>query len=46
MQAFYDQNNKIFFGDAIEFGNCKMLDTAKPYVLDCENFKVEPIKHD
>ncbi len=46
LQAFYGQNNKIVFGDAVEFGNCKMLDTAKPYVLDCENFKVEPIKHD
>jgi predicted phosphodiesterase len=41
MQAYYDQNRNIAFGDAIEFDNCKMIDTAKPYVLDTDNFEIK-----
>jgi alpha-tubulin suppressor-like RCC1 family protein len=45
MQAFYDKNGDIVFGDAIEFGNCKMLDTAKPYELDEETFTIKEAPH-
>ena len=31
----------IAFGNAIEFGNYKMIDTAKAYVLDTEQFAIE-----
>lgn len=41
MQAFYDTNRNIVFGDSIEFGNCKMLDTAKPYVLNASSFETK-----
>ena len=43
LQAFYDDNRNIVFGDAEEFGNCKMLDTTNAYVLDTENYKIEKI---
>ena len=43
MQAFYDQNGEIVFGDAVEFTNCKMVDTAKPYELDIDKFKLKKI---
>lgn len=45
MQAFYDKNGDIVFGNAIEFGNCKMVDTAKPYELDVETFEVKEAPH-
>lgn len=41
MQAFYGKTGDIEFGNAIEFGNCKMLDCAKAFVLDVENFTVK-----
>ena len=44
LQAHYDENRNIVYGDAIEFENCKMLDTANAYVLDCKDFKVEVVK--
>ena len=40
LQAFYDKTGKIVFGDAIEFDNCKMLDTADAYELDTYTFKI------
>ena len=43
IQAFYDENGKVAFGDAIEFENCKMIDTAKPYKLDTKNFTITTI---
>lgn len=43
LQAFYDENRKIVFGKAIEFENCKMIDTTKPYELDCETFEVNAL---
>lgn len=42
MQAFYDENGNIGFGKPIEFGNCKMLDCAKSFILDCDKFEVKP----
>ena len=44
LQAYYDENRNIAYGDAIEFENCKMLDTTNAYVLDCKDFKVEIVK--
>lgn len=41
LQAFYDANGNIAFGDAIEFDNCKMIDTARAYVLDTDKFEIE-----
>ena len=43
MQAFYDENRNIVFGKPIEFGNCKMLDCAKPFILDTNKFEIKPI---
>ena len=44
IQAFYDKNGKIVFGNAIEFRNCKMLDTARAYELDCDAFTITEIR--
>ncbi len=41
MQAYYDKNFNICFGKAVEFNNCKMIDTARAYVLDTDTFKIE-----
>lgn len=35
-------NYDIRYGKALEFGNCKMIDTAKPYVLDTDSFTLRP----
>lgn len=39
LQTDYDENLDIVFGEAVEFANCKMLDTAKAYVLDTADFR-------
>ena len=44
MQAFYNEKRDIVFGEAKEFELCKMIDTAKPYELDIENFKINVAK--
>ena len=41
LQAFYDENRKIVYGDAIETGNIKMIDNANSYVLNTEDFTIE-----
>lgn len=38
LQAFYNSDDEIEFGEPIEFRNNKMLDCARPFVLDCDNF--------
>lgn len=43
IQAFYGEDRKIVFGDAMEFDNCKMVDTAKPYLLNTEDFTLTKI---
>lgn len=43
LQAFYGPDGTIVYGDAIENGDWKMLDTANPYELDTENFEVKKI---
>ena len=43
LQAFYNKNNEIVYGNALEFGTCKMVDTASAYVLDTETFTIEKI---
>ena len=43
LQAFYDRDYNIVFGKAIEFDNCKMIDTARPYVLDVDKFEIEEV---
>ena len=40
LQAFYNHNGNIEFGEPIEFNNVKMIDTAKPYLLDVDTFKI------
>lgn len=44
IQAFYDKDGKIVFGKALEFRNCKMLDTARAYELDCHTFTITEIR--
>ena len=44
IQAFYDKNGEIVFGNAIEFRNCKMLDAARAYELDCDTFTITEIR--
>ena len=41
LQAFYDSDRNIVFGDAIEFENCKMVDTANAYELNTEDFTIK-----
>ena len=43
IQAYYNKDRKIVFGDAIEFENCKMVDTAKPYELNTEDFTIKVV---
>lgn len=43
MQAFYNANGNIVFGNPIEFDNCKMLDCAKSFILDTDKFEVKPL---
>ena len=43
MQAFYNENGNIVFGNPIEFDNCKMLDCAKSFILDTDKFEVKPL---
>lgn len=46
LQAFYDVRGKIIYGDAIEQGNLKMIDTTNAYELDTDHFEVKVIKKD
>lgn len=41
LQAFYDINRNIVYDEAIEFDNCKMVDTARAYVLNTDTFEIE-----
>ena len=41
LQAYYDTDGSIAFGNAVEFDNCKMVDTAKPYVLDTDKLEIK-----
>ena len=43
LQAFYNEDYSIRYGDVIEFMNNKMLDNCKAYVLDTETFTIEKI---
>ena len=38
LQASYTWWNKVRYGKVLEFGNCKMIDNARPYTLDSESF--------
>lgn len=40
LQAFYDLNRNVAYGDAWEFGNCKMIDTADAYELNVDDFTI------
>jgi len=40
IQAYYDKDYKIAYGDIMEFCNCKMLDNAAVHILDTETFKI------
>ena len=40
LQAYFDMDGNVAFGDALEFDNCKMLDNAQPYELDIETFEM------
>ena len=41
LQAFYDSDRNVVFGDAIEFENCKMIDTANAYELNIDDFTIK-----
>ena len=41
LQASYTWNYDIQYGTELEFGNCKMIDTAKPYALDTDSFTLQ-----
>jgi predicted phosphodiesterase len=41
IQAYYDKEGNIVFGNAIEFENIKMVDTTKPYELNIDDFKIK-----
>ena len=43
LQAFYQPDRSIGYGDAIEVMNNKMLDNCKAYVLYTETFTIEKI---
>lgn len=43
LQAYYDLDRNIVYGEAIEFENCKMLDTTNAYVLNTDTFKIEKV---
>lgn len=43
MQAYYGKDYKICFGKPIEFHNCKMVDTAKAYVIDSDDFTLKDV---
>lgn len=44
LQAFYDLNGNIVYGNIWMFELCKMLDNAKAYILDVDKFTVKEIK--
>lgn len=44
LQAFYDLDGHIAYGDIWLFGVCKMLDNAKAYTLDVDKFTVKEIQ--
>lgn len=41
LQAFYDVNRNIVYDKAVEFDNCKMVDTARAYILNTDTFEIE-----
>lgn len=41
LQAFYDVNRNIVYDKAVEFDNCKMVDTARAYLLNTDTFEIE-----
>ena len=43
LQAFYNEDYSIRYGDVIEVMNNKMLDNCKAYILDTETFTIEKI---
>lgn len=44
LQAFYDEDRNICYGDIIEINNNKMLDNGEAYVLDTDTYTVEQVK--
>ena len=43
MQAFYNKDGIIEFGEPFEFGNCKMVDCAKSFILNTDKFTIKSI---
>lgn len=43
LQAYYDKDRNIVYGDALEMNNSKMLDNGKAYKLDTESFTIEVV---
>lgn len=43
LQAFYNKDFQIEFGKPIEYNNWKMLDCARAFELDTENFKIKEV---
>lgn len=45
LQAFYDLDGHIAYGDVWQFGLCKMLDNAKAYLLNSDNFTIKEYRN-
>lgn len=41
LQAYYNTEGQIVFGEVKEFGNCKMIDTANVYLLNPNDFTIQ-----
>lgn len=45
LQVFYSGSGEIVYGNAIEQGNLKMIDTANAYELDTEKFEIKSLRY-
>ena len=43
LQAYYGDDDRIMYGEPLEFGNHKMLDVARPFLLDTKSFTLTPL---
>ena len=43
LQAYYDMNYDIIYGDILEFTNNKMIDNCRPYELDTDAFTIKEV---
>lgn len=46
LQGHYDLTGGVIYDQEVEFDNCKMLDTANPYLLNTQTFEIEKIREE